>query len=257
MWSCDLYRDWLRNRLLEARDTLGFNDYAIDVYNEQDYAKHRSIKPKTITVVVKFLSSTLLFSTRTQPIQMLVIAEENGIGVANSIITSFCERFNFSTIADGTTYVKHMYSTPAVLSNFNLIGIGLRTVLYVNTTLFILEDVMDITDLKVDGNPIDALSSTFGYTMSGDTQPFGGGIAETVKDYATVAMTINVACTKTAFTEKCIGIMNGKSTGSGDERFAVSFRVGDIAFSFSMVLTGSTITTAVNNVPSIQLSFNA
>lgn len=255
MWDINKYKEWLKNRLIETKNNLDFNDYDIEVYNEQDYAKHRSIKPKTITVITKFLSSTILFSAKTQPVQMLAITEENGIAVANSILTKFADTYNFATIPDGTTYVKHMYSTPVVLSNFNLIGIGLRTVLYVNTTLFVLEDVMDINDLVIDGKSIQALSSTIGYTMQGDTQPFDGGYAQTEKHFATFVMTINVACVKTEFTEKCIKIMNESSEDKGNENFEMSFSVGELPFNFTMKLIGAVLTTAVNNVPSLQLSF--
>ena len=265
MWGYDSYKNWLRGKLIEIRDSLDFQDYAIEVFNEQDYAKNRSIKPKTITVVVKFLNSTLVFSVKTQPIQMLIISEENGLSVANSIITQFAETYNFSVIPDGNTYVKHMYSTPAVLSNFNLIGIGMRTVLYINTTLFVLEGVMDIKDLTVtiedinndDPIPIDAISATIGYTMSGDTQPFGGGFAQTVKNFATFSMTINVSCVKTPFTQRCVEVMNGTSAKKGNDSFVFNFSVGDIQFSnFSMKLIGCTLSTAVNNVPSLQMSFS-
>ena len=125
MWNYDGYKEWLRDRLVECKNALDFNNYNIEVYNEQDYAKNRSIKAKTMTVIVKFLSSAMVFNVKTQPIQMLVITEENSISVANTILTSFSERYNFKVEIDGSTYVKHMYATPAVLSNFNLIGIGL------------------------------------------------------------------------------------------------------------------------------------
>lgn len=265
MWNYKTYKEWLFNRLIEIKNSLDFNDFNIEVFDEQDYAKHRSIKPKTITVVIKFLSSTMVFSVKTQPIQMLVFTEENGLGVANSIITKFTETYNFNVIPDGATYVKHMYATPAVLSNFNLIGIGLRTVLYVNTTLFILDDVMDITNLQVEisgvnnGDPIDIdmISATIGYTMTGDSQPFSSGHAITVKNFSTFVMTINVSCVKTPFTQRCVEIMRGNSSGKGNESFVFNFNIGDIAFaSISMKLTGATITTAVNNVPSLQLSFS-
>lgn len=255
MWETNKYKEWLKNRLIEIKNDLDFNDFNIEVYNEQDYAKNRSIKAKTITVIVKFLASAIVFSAKTQPIQMLVIAEENGLSVANSILTKFADTYNFATIPDGTTYVKHMYSSPVVLSNFNLIGIGLRTVLYINTTLFILEDVMDINDLKVDGNPVQMMSATIGYTMQGDTQPFDGGFAITEKNFATFVMTINVACVKTEFTEKCIKIMNASSEDKGNEDFEMSFSVGELPFNFTMKLVGAVLTTAVNNVPSLQLSF--
>lgn len=256
MWNYNNYKDWLKDRLIETKNSLDFKDYSIDVYNEQDYAKNRSIKPKTITVIIKFLSSSLVFSAKTQPVQMLILTEENSISIANTIITKFCDNYNFAVISNGTTYVKHIYSSPTVLSNFNLIGIGYRTVLYVNTTLLILEDVMDINDLYIDNNKVDALSATIGYTMTGDTQPFDSGYAKTEKNFATFVMTINIACVKTDFTEKCIKIMNNTSLEGGNDNFTVSFTVGGLGFSFNMKLIGATLSTAVNNVPSLQFSFS-
>jgi hypothetical protein len=257
------YKNWLKNTLLAIKNGLDFNDYDIDVFDEQDYAKNRSIKPKTITIITRFLSSSLIFQAKTQPITMLVITEENSISVANSIMTKFCETYNFNVINEETTYVKHMYSTPAVLSNFNLIGIGLRTVLYINATLFILDNVMDINQLKVKVGSmenyltIEPMSATIGYTMSGDTQPFNGGYAKTEKNFATFVMTLNVACVKNDLTEMCMKIMNMSATYKGNETFLFDFYVGDLHFEdFNMKLTGVSLSTAVNNVPSLQLSFS-
>lgn len=313
MWNYNTYKNWLRARLVEIKNTLDFQDYEIEVFNEQDYAKQRSIKAKTISVVTKFLSSSLVFQAKTQPIQLLVITEENSISVANSILTKFCEDWNFRVVINGKTYTKQMYSTPVVLSNFNLVGIGMRTVLYIGATLFILEDVMDITDVKVildysyvkkfsilttynkgdlvyygpataiyeckndnvlgawnssdwkvissnyttDKKAIESMSATIGYTMSGDTQPFDGGYAKTEKNFSTFVLTLNVACVENDFTKFCANIMNGASGGKGNETFKFSFKVGSINFTnFEMKLVGCTITTAVNNVPSLQLSFS-
>ena len=214
------------------------------------------MKPKTITVITKFLPSTLLFSAKTQPIQMLTITEENSFEIASTIMTRLCDTYNFAVVIEGTTYIKHMYSTPTVLSEFNGVGTGLRSVLYINATLFILEDVMDITDLKIDDTAVEAIYQTIGYTMSGDTQPFDGGYARTEKNFATFVMTLNVACTKTDFTEKVIKIMNETSTEKGNETFEVKFNIQDFEFELNMKLTGATLSTAKNSVPSLQLSFS-
>lgn len=257
------YKEWLKNRLLEIKNGLDFDDYNIEVFDEQDYAKNRSIKSKTITVIVKMLPSSLIYQAKTQPIQMLAITEENGISVANSIMTKMCEDYNFVVTSEGSTYTKHIYSTPAVLSNFNLIGIGLRTVLYINATLLILDGVMDVNQLKVKvGSMVDflnlePLSATIGYTMTGDTQPFDGNYAKTEKNFATFCLTLNVASVKNDFTEACIKIMNGTSTSKGNEAFRFDFYVGDLHFeNFDMKLTGVALSTAVNDVPSLQLSFS-
>ena len=260
MWNYENYKNWLVQNVTNIAQGLNFKDYSFEVYNEVDYAKERSLKKKVITIVIKLLPSTIVFTAKVQPIQMLVITEENSLAVANSVFTTFAERFNFAVESSGATYVKHQYSTPTVLSNFNLVGVGYRSVLYINTTLYILEGVMDINGMTVDGNEIDVLSATIGYTMSGDTQPFGGGLAVTEKNFATLVMTVNTPCVSNAFTNKCIGIMKGNSAERGNEVFAFSFNVGTgtqaIPFAINMKLVGATISTAINNTPSLQLSFS-
>lgn len=260
MWSYETYKNWLGSKILKIAKDLDFESYSFEIFNEVDYAKEKSIKPKTISIVIKLLPSTIIFSMKSQPIQMLVIAEENSLAVANSIFTTFAETYNFNVIPDGSTYVKHQYSTPVVLSNFNLVGIGFRSVLYINTTLFILDSVMDLNNLVIDSNPIEAISATVGYTMSGDTQPYSSGHARTVKNFSTFVISLNVACVSNAFVDKVMNIM-AQSTGyTGDETFAVSFDVGTgsekISFSETMKLTGATLTTAVNNTPSLQIGLS-
>ena len=154
MWNYNDYQNWMRDRLNEVKNSLDFNDYAIEVFNEQDYAKRRSILPKTITVITRFLASSMIFNVKTQPIQILIVAEENGLATANSILSKFCEQWNFVTTKESTTAVKHQYSTPVVLNNFNLIGMGLRSVLYISANLNILDNLLDMTDIKVNLDPL-------------------------------------------------------------------------------------------------------
>lgn len=264
MFNYDDYKIWLRNRLNEIKADLDFSDYKIEVFSEQDFTTDNSIKDDVISVVIKFLASDMVYFSKMQPIQMLVLAEENSLAVANSIFTSFTERYNLYQQADNTTRIKHQYATPTILNNFNLVGNGLRSVLYINTTLFILEGVMDLNNLTIDADPlnnkdgkVDVLSATFGYTMSGDTQPFNdGGYATTIKNFSTFVMTLNVVSVKNDFTEKCLKIVNGSSTYKGNDTFVFSFTVGELSFSLNMKMTGLTFTTAPNSIPSLQISFS-
>lgn len=191
MWNYDDYKTWLRGRLNEIKDSLDFNDYAIEVFNEQDYAKRRSILPKTITVITRFLASSMLFNAKTQPIQMIIVAEENSIATANSIMSKFCETWNFVTTKENDTAIKHQYSTPVVLNNFNLIGIGLRTVLYIGATLYILDRLVDITDLKVSLDPLSFPEFIVDYPYTrGNIVAYDNKVYECIVDEVTADMHI-------------------------------------------------------------------
>lgn len=261
MWDYNTYyKSWIKNRLIEIKADLGFSAYDIEVFNEQVFAGVNALKPKTITIILKYLSSDIVLHARTQPIQLIAVAEGNSLAVCNTILSRFCELFNFVTTThndsgNNVTMVKHMYSTPVTLSNFEIVGTTLRNVFYINTTLIILDDVMDIENLEIDDVAIEAASCTIAYTMTGDTQPFGGVFAETRKNFSTFALTVTVPCVSNNFTNKCVTIMSGASTDAGDDEFSVEFNVANIDFSFTMRLIGATLTTAKNTPPSLQLSF--
>ena len=259
MWNYENYKDWLRARLIEIKNGLEYLDYNIEVFNEQDFAKKKSMEQKTITVIIKCLPSTILFTVKTQPVQMLVVSEGNGLSVANEIITKFCETYNLKIEQDGNTYIKNTYSTPTVLGNFELVGIMLRSVLYVNVTLFIMENVVDLKDLYIDnlstGKPIEVLSATIGYSMQGDSQPFDGGYAQTQKNFATFTMTITIPCVNSDLITKALNIMSMRSAQKGNEKFRTHFTIGGVVFDFYLILTDATFTTAANNVPGFMLSF--
>ena len=275
------------------------------VLNEQIFAKGGEFEPNKIYIVIKYLTSSIEFGAEIQPIQLLILTEQNGMQEAKDLFDAYATSHNWLSFKVGNTFIKQQYSSPVVMSNFNEVAYGYRSVLYVSATLYIIDNLMDITDLKVAIDPtnianyntnntyyvgdlakyggniytcivdgttgawnghnweakstidLNPMSNTIGYTMSGDTQPFDGGYAKTEKNFATFVMTLNIAATKNPFTEDCINIMNLTTTKKGNETFTFSFKIGEIQFTnFVMKLIGVSLTTAVNNIPSLQLSFS-
>ena len=254
------FESYLFGKLSRVAIELGFKDVKIVISEGQNFAKMDKLTPETIYVVIKYLSSDIQFFAESMPIQILVMSEQNSLDKAQMILNKFTTENNWVVIPAGTTYVKQQYNSPVVLNNYVEVSYGYRSVLYVTGMLYVLKGVMDVTDLTAtigENSPVDiqAISSTIGYTMAGDTQPFSSGYAKTEKSFATFVMTINVPCVTNGFTDTCMGIMNG--TVDGNTSFVFNFNVGSFSFTdFSMKLVGATITTAVNNVPSLQLSFS-
>lgn len=281
------------------------NNDKIVVLKEQLFAKNGEFDPNKIYVVVKYLTSSIEYGAETQPVQLLVLSEQNGLQEAKEIFDTYTQTHNWLSGKFGNTFVKQQYSSPVVMSNFNEAAYGYRSVLYVSATLFLLNNLMDITDLKVkidasnvanydpletynigdlakhegyvytcntDGTTgawdehkwdqkstvdLNPMSASIGYTMSGDTQPFNSGYAKTEKNFATFVMTINIACISNPFLNECVKIMNLSTTKKGNETFTFYFKIGEIQFnSFEMKMTGCSLTTAVNDIPSLQLSFS-
>lgn len=261
-WNYNLYKEWLYNRLNEIRVDLGFNTFNLEVVNELDFTTDVSLEPKNIIIAIKYLQDSKLFTATAQPIQFMILAEENSIETARTIFLQFEERYNLAVIQDlfDGAYIKQEYTNPVDFGNFQIVGAGYRSVLEVYGTLFILEGVIDLTDLqlynaaKEEYEDINAIATSLGYSMTPDTQAFSTEkIAISTKSVSTMAFTVSVPCVKSEITDRALKIMNKVS--SGNEVFSFKFNIGEIAFTQDFKLLGCDFISAVNEIPSISLRF--
>lgn len=276
------YENWLNTTLVSLKSDLGLTSYNIEVATEQAFIKKTTFTPNTIYVVIKFLTSSITFEATTQPVQFIIISEENSMDATRILFNAFAQRYNW--FFDGpydNVYVKHQYSTPAVLSNFNEIGYGYRSTLYISATLYIMENVMEVRDLLIDHHEVKPLAFNMAYAMTGNTQPVGGNrLASTTKSVATLSIAMTVPLTDTELVNNVVNITNGSSTGN--KSFDFNFSVGDINIGryhsdvyaddvlvyadgvkvvvdegseLNMKLVSAEITTSPQQVPGLQLGF--
>lgn len=163
------------------------------VLSEQMFVKNGEFDSNKIYVVVKYLASTIEFGAEIRPVQILVLSEQNGVQEAKDLFDSFTQTHNWVAGIFGDEFVKQQYSSPVVMSNFNEASYGYRSVLYVSATLFIMQNVCDVENLKINAIPIKPLNFSWSYQMTGNTQPIGGDmIASTVKNMATFQASISI-----------------------------------------------------------------
>lgn len=253
------YEDWLTQSLNLLKQDLSI-DLNIEVYEEQIFSKKMSkekLTPRTLYVVIKYLSSTITAEATTQPVQIMILSEENSLNASRMLFTEFANKYNWALSKEDTVYVKHQYSTPVVLNNFQSISIGYRSMLYVSGTLQIIENSYDVSNFKIDNQDIQLLSFNMTYTMSSNTQQKSGStneLATSVKSVSTLSFGIIIPFKKNYnCIAKILNIMKGAL--SGNSNFNVSFQIGDIIFNFNLKLVSSIINTAPNAVPAISLGF--
>lgn len=144
------YEEKLIEYIAQAKRDSGLgDDYIFEVCTEQIFAKLSTLTPNTIYVVVKYLSSTNSLNSVIQPIQLIISCEQNQIQTSQIIFSKLVEQHNFEAIIENGTYVKQDYREPVVLSNFNEVSYGYRTIMYISATLLIMEDVADVEDLSI------------------------------------------------------------------------------------------------------------
>lgn len=253
------YEEYVRQQLNRCKYDLDYDDLEIKVATEQIFDNNNEeLIPNSIYVVIKYLSSDITYESTTIPVQMLILCEENNLERTQVLLNKFAKDYNWKTVDENSEFVKQQYSTPVVLNNFNEISYGWRSVMYLTGTLVVMENIVDVKSLTIDAISISPVSSTIAYSMSGNTQPLSGEyLSTTVKSVSTLAINFVIPFISNSinrsFIRKAINVALGNTSGNVD--FAVSFTLDSQPFSKNMKLISATITTAPNQVPSLQLGF--
>jgi len=192
----------------------------IVVLSEQLFAKNGELDPDKIYVITKYGISSIEFGVETQPVQILILSEQNGLIEAKEIFDSFSVTHNWKPINDGV-FIKQQYTSPAVMSNFNEAAYGYRSVLYISATLYIMNNISDVENLTINDVPIEPLSFDWSYQMTGNTQPVSSDvIASTVKSIATFQATLSIPVLNNYINEDGfggIGDIAGATVGAQSE----------------------------------------
>ncbi len=253
------FENYLFNKLTQIAVSLDLRDVNIQVSKEQNFAKMNKITPNTIYIVIKYLSSSIEYYTETMPIQILVLSEQNSLDKAKMIMNKFSETYNWQIIEEDGLFIKQQYNSPVVLNNYVEVSYGYRSVLYVTGTLFIMENIVDVKNVMIDGyGPYKPLAFNINYSMSTNTQQLPNSyIATSLKTVSTFSLTmtipmVNLGVEGEDLIDRVILIMNNEA--DGNDSFHIQFNLGT-NFDKTMRLISAQIMTAPNQIPSLQLGF--
>lgn len=260
------YESYLTNKLSQIARNVS-PDTILEVATEQAWAKKKTLTPNTIYVVIKYLSAEKILNAITQPVQMLIITEQNMMETSKEIFNQFVNMYNWNAHTENSTFIKEQYSTPVVVSNFNDVQAGYRSVLYMTGSLYIMEDVVDVTDLHIDDSEYEIKPISFGlsYAMTPNTQQLKDEfIASSVKSASSFSISLSIAMQNSAILDKIIKILDETDTAEslqttsnfgGNETFKFSFKLGETTIVKYLKLTSLQINSNPASVPSINLGF--
>ena len=255
------YEAYILSKLSEIQTDQGLSNFNFEIETEQAFIKRRTLEPDTIYIIIKYLADTKQIGAKVQPIQLLILSEQDSLDVSKLIFDKFAQDYNWKVVIDGSDYIKQQYSQPVVLANFNPVAYGYRSVMYVSTTLYVMENYTDITDLTVDSISIEAIDFSLQYSMSTNTQQqAGNNISTSVKNASTVAISMTIPAVYPNLIKKIRNTVTG--TDTGNYSYPISFKMkvdGDTGtdsdISYNMKLTSAILITAPNQVPSWKLGF--
>ena len=271
------YEGLLERQLYSLQNELEITNYNFIVEKEQEFMKRKDLAPNTIYVLTRMLENDNSIGVDTQPVQVLVLTEQNEIEVSKSFFTEFAKRYNFKAYAENyaedgeihNIWVKQQYSDPVVLSNFNVVDYGYRSVLYIATNLYIMYDIVDLKELKIDGTKYDVLNWNLSYNMTPNVQQTSGTnnfIAKSVKSVSSLAINFTIPPVESLLLTKVLSIVkeddatvpSGETDTTaygGNENFSFNFKLGTVEITKKMKLVLLEYETAINNIPAIRLGF--
>lgn len=248
------YKDTLLNGLNQLVVDFQLTGTTIDVFDEKSYSDE-VVKPDNITVVIKYLTGTILYTSTILPIQFMVICEENSLQIAKMLMDTYAEQNNFKSVTIDSNFVKQSFSTTSVVNNFNPVGVGFRSLIFMSATLTITGDVVDVTALSVDGVAVKFISASMSYGADPDTQPFPSEkLNVSVKRFASLSFALQVPHTNSAFCQKVINIMRGNT--SGNTKFSMVITLSNsVTVTQDFLMVSSTFNTTAGDLPTIQIGF--
>lgn len=257
------FENFLKTKITQVRDDLGFNDMEIIVATEQAFSKIKVIPPYTVYIVIKYLTSDITFGAIDQPFQILCLSEANNLDRCRLILSNFAQNNNFLAETNGTDFIKYQFTMPVVLSNYEEVGSSFRSVLYLTGSYALMENVLDVKDLKYrygagenDKENISQLSFNLSYSMTPNTQQQASEkIASSMKSSAVLSLALSVPMINNKLSEKVLGIVSSNDNYDGNEDFSLSFKIGTVQFDYNLKLTSTTLTTTPLDVPTMQLGF--
>ena len=284
------YENYLRRELNFLKNDMGLDSFDLVVDTEQSIIKRKDLKPRTIYVLIKYNTSTMQLGAITQPVQIMILSEQDTLDTTRMLFSTFAQSYNWQPYdyeysdGNGNTLsgtMKQQYSEPVVLSNFNEIEYGYRSVLYISATLFIAENFADLKSLKIDGEEITVASFVMTYAMTPNTQQTRSNyISTSVKNISSLAITFQVPVLQNNFLTKVLKIINEKDAAAsasdtlygGNENFEFDFYIGSTHFGYEyhtnnlgvvivdtphkyFKLTSATFTTLPTGIPGLELGF--
>lgn len=254
------YEAWLYNTIYQIISDLEY-DVEFKISEEQMFVKDRDKKHDVLYIVYKQLTGPNSFGVATIPYNILVISEENQLEMAKDIANHFALENNFAIVKDGDSLIKHEYNQPSIMSNFNQIDIGVRSIIYIPATLTVMSGLVflkygeEYGVINAGGVNIKPLSFNLSYSMTPDTQALPTEqISQSKKSVSTLALSFVVPLYgNNTFLEDVLKVMKGTLTGNTSFNF--KFTYGTLSYDLDMKLISATLEETPVEAPGLKLGF--
>lgn len=215
-----------------------FNNFKIILSNEQ-YFSTEERKRGIIYIVVKFMPATINYGQNILPITINAISEKNGLEVCQKLLLEYAKTYNLKPVdvpsidnLEETLSIQQVYTTPTVMSNFNDVFDGFRTLFYMSGTFLISKNTnpWELYFYNEEGEKmlIDALNKNFSFDGTLDSQPYFStqNFTESISKFGTFAFNISTFLVDNEFINKCLSIITREKDVNENFDFEIVFKNG-------------------------------
>lgn len=129
-----------------------YSQYIFEIVNEQYFVPNDEREANRIFIVIKFSPAQIDYGQNIMPLTIQAVSECNGLAAAQRLLLEYAQFFNLNTLMrDGYTIYQN-YTTPNVISNFEIIYDGYRSVLIMSGTILLSNNINRITLKYYDGD---------------------------------------------------------------------------------------------------------
>lgn len=233
-----------------------YKDFSLVFSKEQAFISDKDVGKNKIYIVVKFLSATMNYAQTIQPIVIEALSESNSIEVCDKLLFEYAEK-NHLQMNDEKT-VRLLYTKPSIVSNFNEVFDGFRSLFYLTGTLLISEnsnmvEIFDRDTQKV----VETLQSGCDCQIQLDTQVTyaSNNFTKSKSRVGTRILSITAYLTDLEYQEKALKIFTEELPVDTAFNFDVKFKNGLELKNKSWKLNSFGITQNIAEFPVIALLF--
>lgn len=255
----------IQNQMLEIMqdDLEYYKKYNIILSNEQQFIKNKDRTPNSIYIVVKFAPSSLNYGQFVQSITVTALAEQNKFDVCQRLLLEYVSRYHLSEpIYVGDDIIKQTYTTPAVMSNFNEMDYGYRTLMHFSGVFLVGENSNPLIKISWENElgeleEIPFLTSHWNWNTQLDSQGFYSTNGRTTSEARTGTFVLGFSIFQTSsdFCTKILEMVFDNSLGVNQTfTFTLQFKNG-ISRQMDLKCVQVENNQNIGEFPSIVLSF--
>lgn len=129
-----------------------YSKYNFEIVNEQYFVPDEEREPNRIFIVIKFSAAEINYGQNIMPLTIQAVSECNGLLAVQRLLLEYAQFFNLNTLIREDKTIYQNYTTPNVISNFDVVYEGFRSVLIMSGVILLSRNINRITLKYYDGD---------------------------------------------------------------------------------------------------------